>query len=525
MEEAKPLKVTNAQGVMTLIALCLCTFCNAYLLISPFPYGGFMAMHLVPGLTSETTGFYAGLLSSSFMIGRACSSYSWGHFADKYGRQTALNLSLFMSFIFSILFGMSSSFSWAVVSRFFLGKSLNNLDLIAASFLFTIYFLRKGATSCIMVIVKTYATELANGDSKFETKAMGLTVGMRGWGFLVSPGISGYLSDPIKQYPNWRFQISLLREYPYLLPNIVGALISLLSFGMAWLYLPETLPSYKRQSLWSDLTHVRLNSQKIRHQNDASEEEKLISGSHVNVRNKESYNSVDKRIAISEQSREELSEQRVNIWAIRDTRNALLCYWMWSMVVICLDEMFPLFCLSKEGGLGWTEATIGQILSASGIPFVFAQYCVFTWFMEKVGMYLSLCIMSLLGIPPTALIPVALLWHTQGTRASTIDYIFLCGLLAICRVFASSYFAAITLVLNRSVTPEYRGKLQGLSMGGASLFKGVGPTFAGLLYSICVSSTYFSPHLGSFLAFQILALLGLGVCVTTFLVMKPLADT
>ena len=35
----------------------------------------------------------------------------------------------------------------------------------------------------------------------------------------------------------------------------------------------------------------------------------------------------------------------------------------------CIDESFPLFCISKEAGLGLSEASIGKIMSGSGVIF------------------------------------------------------------------------------------------------------------------------------------------------------------
>ena len=58
-----------------------------YLLMSAFPYSGFMAMQLIPGLTQESAGTYAGILSGSFMIGRLFSAYPWGMISDRYGRK------------------------------------------------------------------------------------------------------------------------------------------------------------------------------------------------------------------------------------------------------------------------------------------------------------------------------------------------------------------------------------------------------------------------------------------------------
>ena len=99
------------------LALCLCTLTHAYLLISVFPYSGYMAIDLLPNRANEeNAGTYAGLLASSFMIGRALSSYAWGKWADVYGRQLILVVSLALSAIFSILFGMSQTFLGAIIS-------------------------------------------------------------------------------------------------------------------------------------------------------------------------------------------------------------------------------------------------------------------------------------------------------------------------------------------------------------------------------------------------------------------------
>jgi hypothetical protein len=422
-----------------------------------------------------------------------------------------------------------------------------------------------------MVVVKTYTTELAEGDTQFETRAMGLTVGMRGWGFLLSPGISGLLSDPLKQYPHFNsyfgsrctFGHYVLQQYPYLLPNVAGAIICLLSIATASVYLEETVPDDRRRpisDIWHDIRDYCIGSISMRqsrksddHTTEGSEVNPLLQDSRASS----SYGGVGsyeepRTPAYADDNNNHLTTsnnatvtQEVNFWKIPETRNSLCCYWMWSLVVISLDEMFPLFCLSTEGGLGWTEATIGKVLSASGLPYVIAQYFVFTCLMRHCGMYKSLCVSSLLGIPPIAFLPLVLLWHSH-TRdahqdqggASNVDYMFLGGLLATCRVFASSYFAVISLVLNRSVDREYRGKLQGLSMSGSSLFKGIGPAMAGALYSFCVSSPRFfffcvggggsntssctiNPQIGSFVAFGILALLGLAVSITTAIVMKP----
>ena len=82
-----------------------------------------MVILLVPGTNEENAGSYAGLLAAFFMVGRAITSYGWGKIADLYGRRIVFFASLALSSLFSLLFGLSSSFSQALLWRFLLGAS------------------------------------------------------------------------------------------------------------------------------------------------------------------------------------------------------------------------------------------------------------------------------------------------------------------------------------------------------------------------------------------------------------------
>lgn len=78
-------------------------------------------------------------------------------------------------------------------------------------------------------------------------------MGMFGWGFLVAPAISGVCSDPLKQYEGW-LQVdspfyALLDDYPFFLPNLVGAALGLVALFAVNFFVGETLPERKVRSL------------------------------------------------------------------------------------------------------------------------------------------------------------------------------------------------------------------------------------------------------------------------------------
>ena len=135
----------------SIFALCICMLVHGWLLVSVFPYSGFLAIFLIPSLNEETAGSYAGLLASAFMAGRTLTSYGWGVMSDTYGRRFVLFVSLGWSCIFSMLFGCSRSFHMALFWRFFLGVG-----------------------NGILGTTKTSISELAYGNEKLETKGMGM---------------------------------------------------------------------------------------------------------------------------------------------------------------------------------------------------------------------------------------------------------------------------------------------------------------------------------------------------------------
>ena len=480
------------------LALCLAVFSVSYMLISVFPYSGFMAIQLLPPgqVNEDNVGFYAGLMATSFMVGRAISSYGWGKAADLYGRVTCLSISLFLSSLLSIGFGLSTTFSGALWWRFWLGL-----------------------VNGVLPISKTAVSELAYGDSKLETRGMGLVMGMWGWGFLISPGISGLTAEPIKQYPNvlwlqhdeslWYYMI--LKRFPFLLPNLIGAVLGFLALFAVVFFVPETLPkhhlrqlieipnsiltSLKRAlsvipeegSILSDESptdkravygSIHEESSIVNRENNeyTGDKRKLFAGTH-NDRDSEdltsseaaflfpnvfddldndeedafskaraSYDELSFMLSTTRSSRASIAssvrrhstmlsqrkrQSRLSawkasvrlssssitpeppatmssLWSKRNTRNHMIVFWMASFVSTTVDEGFPLFCMSKAGGLSLSEKSIGKILSMCGLIFAISQYFVFATLVSKFGLYNSIRITSTIMGPMVMFLPFSL---------------------------------------------------------------------------------------------------------------------
>jgi hypothetical protein len=106
--------------------------------------------------------------------------------------------------------------------------------------------------------IYTVVSELAGDNGKRETRAMGIVMAMWGWGFLFCPAISGTVAEPTRQYANWwqqqqqdngntGWKFHFLDTFPFILPNLIGALTCLVSMLLVALFVPETLPRDKRR--------------------------------------------------------------------------------------------------------------------------------------------------------------------------------------------------------------------------------------------------------------------------------------
>mmetsp|Transcript_11477 Transcript_11477/g.31733 ORF Transcript_11477/g.31733 Transcript_11477/m.31733 type:complete len:653 (+) Transcript_11477:2196-4154(+) len=616
-------KTTEFQSHHTwsLVSLCVCIFSFGFTVVSVFPYSGFMAIELVDGANEENAGYYAGLISSAFMFGRALTSYHWGKAADVYGRVTVLYVSLLCSIIFTLLFGLSQSFALALAWR-----------------------CSSGLGNGIMGTVKTVVSEIANGDKGLETRGMGIIVGMWGWSLLLSPAIAGALVQPISQYPHWwtgRQDTALyrfLQRNPFVLPNAVGALLCGISIVLVLTHVQETLPdrrhpkhipkdifrtfrsmlstipegeteeeddddeaaklllstsslsrtsgkrksgygslriSSARQSSTSTDNNPLLSPQiiayaetdiedSIRRTILSQSEDSTLLLSTANMSGELSHSIVKRASIVVEQNRmsrritsieesallqdddllddennsnnnneqmdqEEGEATMASLWALPNTRNHMIVYWLGNFIMVAVDEGLPLFLLSRQGGLSLSAKSIGTILSLSGGLFVVLQYVTYAKMVDLFGLYGTMRIGAISMSPFIALFPLVLLFNEMGRIAvygtaipgeeglhyGDLTYgalAYLAVLIALFRVFFMAFLSSVMVAMNRTVIPSHRGTMNGFCTLGGSVTKTIGPSFAGLLVAFSLSSGFFPPAVGAVVLFLVLA--GVGVMVT-----------
>ncbi|KAF9365190.1 hypothetical protein BGX34_010994 [Mortierella sp. NVP85] len=178
----------------------------------------------------DEIGFYCGLLASSFFFAQFCTSLFWGHMSDRYGRRPIILIGLCGSATTCILFGLSKSLAWAIVSLSMCGLLNGNVG-----------------------VAKSMLGELS--DQTNQSQALSVFGFAWGMGMIIGPVLGGYLTDPAKNFPDvfgdWDFFIN----YPYFLPCLAAGMITIIGFIAGYFFLEETKGRAKITRINEDLDH------------------------------------------------------------------------------------------------------------------------------------------------------------------------------------------------------------------------------------------------------------------------------
>ena len=437
------------------------------------------------------------------MIGRTVTAHLWGVLADVYGRRLTMILSLVGSGFASLWFGMTSSYSQAIIARGMIG-----------------------ALNSIVGVSKTVASELAfydfdkcsdqkNGEAvengnelqlqrqqeqeQLETRIVGRVMSMRAYGYLIAPALAGFLADPLDVRENTNITSAddnelhsscykLLSKYPYLLPNLLGAILCWASAMAVYLCIPETMSKCRSaRLLGKDISQqTRRMCARLKCTKDVQDDAFVA----LNTTDESSSdNPIQQYGSIQNNGKSDntISSASIKvIWSRRKTRSHLIAYWLFSLFIINIDEAFPLYCISRNTGLGGLqENEIGKILSASGVIFAIGQYKVYTTMCDQFGISGTLDLGAALGILPVALFPLASLIHASVNKRWSMLYLAL--LSGVTKVFQSAFFSSVTVATNRTVPAEMRSRMNALGGIGAGIMKAVGPLSVGVWMAFCFS--------------------------------------
>ena len=315
-------------------------------------------------------------------------------------------------------------------------------------------------------------------------------------GTIVGPAIGGTLAHPATVYPAMFSSSGIFATFPYLLPNLICALLLLASILAGYFFLAETHPNMQPWSSQADLDNstataslmatsgaiadsgvdLRAYSYGTFNQVDIQTEEKWI----VNA------DGSSRPPSVSSQAREKVFTRPVVMLVM-----ALGIFTYHSMTY---DHLLPIFleddvlkgpstsargALNVPGGLGLTAQQVGVIMSFNGLIALCVQGIVFPLFAEWLGVWRVFILVTFLHplayfvVPYLAFLPRDLLYPG----------IYACLTL---RNFLSILAYPVILILLKQASPESSvlGAINGLAASAGAACRTAAPPIAGLLYDL-----------------------------------------
>ncbi|KAL1804083.1 hypothetical protein ACET3Z_032730 [Daucus carota] len=390
---------------------------------SLFPFLYFMVRDFNIAKQEEDISYYAGFVGSSYMLGRALGSVFWGKVADRYGRKPVIIIGTFAVVLFNALFGLSTNYWMAIITRFLLG--------------------------CLGGVpgpIKAYACEIF----REEHQALGLSTVSAAWGsgLIIGPALGGFLAQPADNFPDLFSSQSLFGRFPYFLPCLVISLFALV-VEITCLWLPETLHKHESHKISSVDSFENLESAPF-----LSETTEYTHG-------------------------QKGSKPEGSLFTNWPLMSSIIVYCVFSLHDMAYSEIFSLWAVSPRrlGGLSFSTEDVGEVLVISGVALLTFQVFLYPLLEKKLGCIMLTRILAVLSIPLlTSYLYIATL---SGIPLS----ISINCASALKNIFSEFIVTGFFILQNRAVDQHQRGAANGICMTLMSLSKAVGPAIGGALLS------------------------------------------
>lgn len=199
----------------------ICRFAEPIALTSVFPYMPELMESF--GIPENDIARWAGIASSTFSLSQAFTGLIWGAASDRYGRKPIILFGLFNTMWTMLLWGFSVNLPMALTARALQGLMNGNVGILRTTV----------AELCPWKELQPRA---------FSVMALVYTIGS-----ILGPTLGGALSNPLRVDPKKPRGHAFLERFPYILPNMVAAVLFTSGIIVGWLFLQESLESKKHE--------------------------------------------------------------------------------------------------------------------------------------------------------------------------------------------------------------------------------------------------------------------------------------
>lgn len=450
-----------------------------------------MVKHFRFGDPSQA-GFYSGILVSSFSIAEALVCPLWGALSDRIGRKPVLLVGMFGTMLSIIMMGFATNFWFALAARI-LGGALNgNIG-----------------------VIQTIVGEICR-NPEHEPRAFALMPIVWLMGTIIGPSIAAFSIG--KVWP----------QMPYLLPNLICALILAIAIVAGWVLLKETHPDLAKKEDIVDVLEVSYPNTPVNEYGpDGSygtfgrnDSEVTLTGppealddcdtmsllSKITSHQAHLHHNADGEARETSSLLSKIQSHSAHPHHHNDadchhtgatfTRRVLQLFGALALFAyhsMCFDHLLPILLLDPRGGdnpsaalptggLGFTISQVGMVTSANGVLALIVQIVVFPPLANRFGVFrlFQLAVLAhplVYFLPPflTAL-PINPVWVTYA------------GLLVelVVRNMATIVLYPLLLILIKEAAPRpsVLGRINGVAASCGAFTRALAPPIAGWFYGL-----------------------------------------
>lgn len=507
-----PAKHNDAFPTYQLTILAICRFSEPIAFNSILAYTYIMVQDL--NGTDVNASFYAGLLVSGYAVAEALTSMMWGAISDRYGRKPVVLIGLCGVALSSLLFGLARKYWVALLARF-VGGALN------------------GNVS----VMQTMVAEMVMHTPQHEPKAYAVQPFVWFLGSIIGSAMGGFLAKPAEFYPHIFPKDGLFGRFPYLLPNLVAVAAIVLAVIQGILFLEETNPRFKKDggALYAHPPSGHQRGEEDEEDHDetsplvrtASQPKSLVES----IRQDGPFfgeeglpTATDQRFDLRHNSFGTMHSISVGRPELRDAPHAqtrpqeprqekavnfAVLMFIIALVIAAFHQMafgaiLPIYLLDEPsynasgvaalrytphldltGGMGFSLHDVGTYLAVNGFIALFCQGVIFPIFVERVGVWLSFLLPTL--IYPVCYVVVPFLSLLRGAP-TTESWLLPAGIYAtmllqnLLGIIATP--CALILLKNATPSPLVLGRVNGLAMSAVCFSRTISSPLVGVVYDL-----------------------------------------
>lgn len=442
-------------------ALFLILFSTQLTLTSPFSY--LPAMVHSFGYKDRDRGYYAGMIASSLFIGRFFGGYFWGWLTDKIGRRPVLLISASLTYAATIAFGFTTTFYWAVCTRFL-----------------------QGLFNGVIVCGRAAFAEIC--DETNQTIGVSLVFAAWNSAIVIGPALGGFLAEPVKKYPS-AFTVvsaSFFTKFAYLLPSILIASILLFAILLVYFTFEETQkerydasqPTEKTKLIPNDneeeTFHVISDTQYVIKSDEAA-------GSQDEDKPGNSKGESDKDSKVKRCCGEIKSWSIIGLLSDKVLMLVIIMFGISGFCIIGFSELGSLWMATniKYGGLTFSTDKIGIALLIPALGAVVLQPILFSRLERRLGGIWTLRITLVVLAVCTIFFPF--LHYSQDNKALLWFLLIIFGVFRMISDISSR--SCIALFVNNAVYVDKAGRANGLAFSVQEIMRVASPTLFGSLFA------------------------------------------